>query len=236
MSLIINPYRFAAAAPATNQYARFPGSGGTLSMPDAAALDITGDLEAWIHVALDDWTPISQQTLWAKYTTTSNQRSYRLVITSTGKLAFTWTAAGTTASNATTTAGIFAVDGAALWVGVTVDADDGTSHGVVTYYTSTAGPGSVPTTGTATLLDTVTTSNVVAIFAGTAPLELGGINSGNAERIVGNVRRFILRSGIGGTIVADFDANLSASGGYTDTVGSAGGTWTVTSPVAITSA
>ena len=52
-----------------------------------------------------------------------------------------------------------------------------------------------------------------------------GINGGTVQRLTGNVFRVIVRNGIGGSTVADFDSQLSGRTGYTDAFGNV---WTIT--------
>ena len=88
-------------------YLRVTGtSGDYASTPDAAALDITGDIDLRVKVALDDWTPAAESTLIAKYTATGNQRSYALAVTATGALIFRWSEDGTAEKSETSSAAL----------------------------------------------------------------------------------------------------------------------------------
>lgn len=67
----------------------------------AEAGDISGcttSLEARISVELDDWTPVSDVTLMAKWEETGDQRSWRLLLLTSGKLRFEWSEDGTAAT------------------------------------------------------------------------------------------------------------------------------------------
>jgi hypothetical protein len=60
----------------TNSYLYLPGVvSNYASAPDSAALDIVGDIDLRVKVALDDWTPAAQTALVAKDVVTGSQRS-----------------------------------------------------------------------------------------------------------------------------------------------------------------
>jgi hypothetical protein len=85
-------------------YVYLPGVGGNyLSVPDEAALDITGDIDIRVQVAMDDWTPTAAQTLLSKYSTSSGF-SYLLRLETSGALRLFWSEDGTTNKSATSTA------------------------------------------------------------------------------------------------------------------------------------
>ena len=80
--------------------------------PDAAALDITGDLDLRCRVS-GDWTPATDSTLVAKGNNLLGQFSYGLALLTTGVLRMAWSTAGTLGSILTTdsTAAVGAADG-----------------------------------------------------------------------------------------------------------------------------
>ncbi|MEV4861432.1 hypothetical protein [Streptomyces ossamyceticus] len=195
-----------------------PGaSGDYVSTPDAAALDITGDIDLRVRVAMDDWTPASEQTLIAKYTATGNQRSYALAVTATGALIFRWSEDGTAEKTETSSATTGFTNGSTHWVRATLDADVGGTDATVTFYTSE--DGSTWTALGAAQSNGATTS----IFASTAVLELGSQTGGTVNRLAGKIFRAQALSGIGGTSVAAPIASAS-SNGVTDATPR---TWTV---------
>ena len=190
-------------------------SGNYASTPDAASLDIVGDLDLRVRVALDDWTPAAESTLIAKYTATGNQRSYALAVTATGALIFRWSEDGTVEKTETSSAVNTFTNGSTHWVRATMDVNNGASDAAVNFYTSE--DGSTWTALGAEQLNGATTS----IFASTAVLELGSQTAGTVNRLAGKVFRAQVLSGIGGTSVA---APIASTSSITDATPL---TWTV---------
>lgn len=203
-------------------------SPGRAQTPDTASLDVVGDLDLRVLVALDDWTPSAMQTLISKWNTTGNQRSYLLQVLSTGVLRFNWSTLGTAALSADSTVAPTVANGNALWVRATIDVDNGAAGRTVTFYTSPADDGVVWTQ----LGATVTTAGVTSIFASTANLEVGARQAGTLENVTGNVYAAQVLNGIAGTVVANPQFRDQAAG-TTSFVDSAGLTWTVVSPAVI---
>lgn len=201
-------------------------SPGRASTPDAAALDIVGDLDVRVHVAMDDWTPATTQTLLSKSTATGNQRSWQFNVNTGGGLVLVWSANGTATMTATSTAGVAAANGTARWVRATLDVDNGAAGRTVTFYTSTDGENWTQ------LGAPVTTATVTSIFNSTAPVVVGAIDVGVTNRLAGKVHAVEIRNGINSTVVArpEFGAQPA---GTTSFVDSTGKTWTVTAPASI---
>ncbi|HEX2657857.1 MAG TPA: hypothetical protein VHU40_06280 [Polyangia bacterium] len=178
-------------------YLRVTGtSGDYASTPDAASLDIVGDIDLRVKVALDDWTPAAESTLIAKYTATGNQRSYALAVTATGALIFRWSEDGTAEKSETSSAAVSASNGGVTWVRATLDVDVGGTDAEVKFYTSSDG-------STWTQLGTTQANGATtSIFASTAVLELGSQTGGTVNRAAGKIFRAEVLSGIGGTSVA----------------------------------
>lgn len=190
-------------------------SGNYASTPDAASLDIVGDLDLRVRVSMDDWTPAAESTLIAKYTATGNQRSYALAVTATGALIFRWSEDGTAEKTETSSAVNTFVNGSTHWVRATIDVDNGAADAAVNFYTSE--DGSTWTALGAEQLNGATTS----IFASTAVLELGGQTLGTVNRLAGKIFRAQVLSGIAGTSVA---APIASTTSITDATPL---TWTV---------
>jgi hypothetical protein len=199
-------------------YVYLPGvASNFLSVPDEAALDITGDIDIRAYVALDDWTPAAQQPLVNKAIGAS-QFSYLFWVTTTGALQFFFTQDGSTTLTRTSTATLTVVDGQDLWVRVTVDVNNGASGHDVKFFSSLDG-------STWTQLGaTVTTAGVVSIFAGTSSLFIGTYVSNN---LAGKVYRAQILNGIGGTTVLDVDTSVITSGSATSFTALTGQTVTV---------
>lgn len=200
-------------------YVQLPGSSGNnITTPDAAALDITGDLDIRIKIAADDWTPAATSYLFSKYVTTGNQRSYALALRTGGGLALLWSSDGTSggAIQRNSTADLSALAGGdTKWVRATLDVDDGAGNHVVNFYSSDDG-----TTWTA-LGTPVTTAGTTSVFASTAALEIGSTEVGTSGFLAGKFFEGSILSGIGGTAVAQPVATVS---GVTDATPR---TWTV---------
>lgn len=198
-------------------YLALPGaSGDYASTPDAAALDIVGDIDLRARVALADWTPAAESTIIAKYTATGNQRSYALAVSTAGALVFRWSEDGTAEKTETSSAvlGGLAAN-ATTWVRATLDADVGGTDATVSFYTSDDGV-------TWTALGTPqAVGATTSIFASTAVLELGGQTLGTVNRLAGKIFRAQVLNSIGGTSVA---APIATTAGITDATPR---TWTV---------
>jgi hypothetical protein len=210
------------ARPATTRL-RLPGTAGAnTSTPNHASLQITGDLDLRVEADLLSWANGSVQSLVSKYLTGTDQRSYRLRLSSTGTLQFQWSTDGTAATNATATSTVpVPVTAGRLAVQATLDVNNGAAGRTITFYTSPSMSGAWTQLGAA-----VTAGGVTSVFAGSAVLEAGSVNSGAAELAQGMVNALQVRSGIGGTVVAnpDFTAQTVGATSFAD---SAGRTWTV---------
>lgn len=195
----------------------FSATNDCVSAPDAAGLDVTGDLELVWHVAPTDWTPASAPALAGKGSTSSNF-SWGAIITAGGNLAFRWSADGVygTSKNAISTAATGFTDGAAYWLKITVDVDNGAAGADVKFYTA-PDQAAEPTSWTQ-LGSTVTLTPATPIHAGTAPLTTGSSYAASIN-YAGRLWRFIMRNGIGGSTVADFDGRLPVGPRYRDAAG-----------------
>jgi hypothetical protein len=170
------------------------------STPDSAALDITGDIDIRVRVALDDWTPAAAQTLLAKYGG-SGARSYLFDVQTAGTLRFQYTTGGVTGVSVTSSVATGIADGSIKWVRVAFDVDNGAAGNTGTFYTSDDG------VTWAQLGAPVTAAGVVAIASTAAPLEIGSFASGSSGLAAAKFYLAQVLSGIGGTVV--FDANFS---------------------------
>lgn len=200
-------------------YLLLPGaSGDYASTPDRAALDITADIEFICYAAADDWTPSAAQVFLGKLVTTGNQVSYDFVLNSNGTLLIVTSPTGNAAANVsgTSTASVSATNGSGIWLRGTLDVNDGAGNRVYTFYTSTD-PVSTPVASiTWTQLgSTVTTAGTTSIFASTSALEIGSIQGGTLNNFDGKIYKALVYNGIGGTLVASFDATTTPAGSPT---------------------
>jgi hypothetical protein len=196
------------------------------STPDAAALDITADLDIRAEADINWYDPTANQVLIAKWDGAANQRSYSLRVYSQ-QLALNWSPDGIT--NLTAIRNLPTLPPRAA-VRATLDVNDGTGRYVARLYwaESLAGPWTQiggDLTGTAT-----------SVFAGTAPLRVGGHDPTTTPPrtpFTGKGYRFEVRNGINGTIVAAPDFEVQALD-TTSFVDSASLTWTLAGQAAVT--
>lgn len=214
---------------------------------DKASLDVTGDLDLRIEIDPEVWTlgSVGHQ-LAAKYSTSTNSRSWAWVIQPNGTLKFYWTTDGLsgTLTSAESTAKVPATGRIALRM--TIDVDNGASGRTITFYTSTS------ITGTWTQLGSqVIQSGTTSIYSGSAGLTVGAVidsatgrttfvtdaTLGRTFPLVGRVHRFQMYSGIAGTLVADMNPAGQAEGttSWSDGLASAN-TWLTQNTAEITKA
>ena len=189
-----------------DSYLYLPGVGNNYA---SSALigdyQITGDLEIVVRVALTDYTPTANQILCARRT--AGQYSWQFYIGSTGQLSVNITSDGSTAIqslSAIPSAGTFA-DNVVYWFKMTRTA----STGVCTWQYA-ADQRNEPTSWT-TIAASVNGASG-NIFAGTAPMDVGGGLGGGFE---GKFFRCIVRNGIGGPTVFDCDFGQLVTGSET---------------------
>ncbi|WP_406143308.1 hypothetical protein [Streptomyces anulatus] len=205
------------SVPGPESYLQVDGSAASYaSTPDAAALDITGDLDLRVE-ATCDWNAAQGQALVGKWNSATNQRSYLLRIGG-GNVFFNWSVAGT--------ASVFAQRPlpelprrAALRA--TMDVNNGAGGFTIQFYWATSMAGPWTPVG-----DPISSTPPTSIYAGTAPLEIAPQAVAGVPPMRGIVHRAEVRSGINGTLAADLDVRALPAGttGWTD---SAGRTWTL---------
>lgn len=196
------------------KYVYLPGiAGNYVSTPDAADLDITGDLDVRVYdVAADDWTPASERGLIGKYDTVGNQRSWDVRLNPTGTLSLHVSGDGAAVVSSTSTVPIISTDGSAARLTFTA------ATGIVRMYASDDDGDSW------TLLYTSPDTTARSIFAGSASLKVGAAaNAASSNTWAGRVGRAEVRDGIDGTVVASWSAaDMGQTGGT-----SGGRTWTI---------
>lgn len=186
----------------------FPSvTGNQLTTPDAAALRLTGDYEFVLRVQPTTWRPAANKAMLARYFLTGDQRSYRWYLGSSGALSMVASIDGVNALTVVTSTSQVPDDGAARWLKLTRTQ----STGVHRYYTA---PDATTEPSTWTQLGSDRPGTTSALFPGTAPLTVGGYNTG-ADAWAGRIWRVIMRNGVAGTVVFDMnednaDANIPA--------------------------
>ena len=207
-------------------YVYVPGvSSNYLSTPDAAALDVTGDLDLRAQVALDDWTPAAASAVIAKDIPAGGggtTRSYALNVLTTGALELVWSSTGTNAGtlNKISTVATGVTDGAVKWIRATLDVDNGAVGNDVKFFLSNDG---ITWTQLGT---TVTTALTTSVFAGTADL-LVGARGDNADFLTGKIYRAQVLDGIDGTKVLDVNTSTIGAGSATSFTALTGQTVTI---------
>lgn len=191
------------------------------STPDVAALDIVGDIDLQADFISDTWPPPADATLVAKYADSTNNRSYRLDILTTGQIRITWSTDGVNTFSMTSTVPAPATIGQRIAVRGTLDVNNGSSGRTARFYTATRITGTFVELGSP-----VVAAGVTSIFSGSAALTVGARDSGSVSRFTGHIFAVRVRSGISGTIVAN-PLFYNEAPGTTNFVDSTGKTWTV---------
>lgn len=176
-----------------------PGANGnTVTTPTPAALT-SPDIDVAILVAMDDWSVggdlighgvVSGGNVRWRLTKVYASESLRLLVSTDG------TALSTRQSNG---AGLLSTPPrSSRWLRATFDADDGEGRSVTRFYLSDDGE-------TWTEYGTAHISGApLVLYATTGPITVGGLTSLAAFR----ARRAIIRNGINGPVVADWDGRI----------------------------
>lgn len=200
-------------------YLNLPGGNGDeVTAPDTAALSITGDIDIRVDVQVDDWSVLND--LASKFKVTGNQRSWALYMNA-GVLVFEWSADGTSTIQKWTTVPVPVPASGRQALRATLDVNNGAAGNTVTFYRSDTISGSWEQLG-----DPVVTAGTTSIFNSTAVVELGDSTDFASDEPVGRMYAFQMRSGIGGTIVANPDFTIQTPGA-TSFADSVPVTWTV---------
>jgi hypothetical protein len=210
-------------------------STGGASTPDNAALDIVGDIDVRLEASLWNWSASTSPTatnptveLIGKYDVSPN-RSWFLG-TRGGKLYFEWSNDGTTVLSATATDTLHLPGSSPrMAVRVTLDVDNGAAGKTVTFYRADSITGDWEQVGAA-----VTTAGTTSIANSTAALKVGDATVFSfLPFAVGVIHKAEVRSGIGGSAVANPDFTIQADGA-TSFADAAGRTWTKSGSAEIT--
>lgn len=188
--------------------------------PDASILDIVGDIDVRFDIQPLDWNAAGVIELGGKWA--AGQKSWMLHLNA-GALWFYWSTDGTAENVNALSLKAFPVT-PRMCVRATLDVNDGAGGHAVTFYTaqSLAGPWTQ-------LGNPQTDTGTTSIFSGSADLQIGDIASAVLSDLPCRMYGAEIRSGIGGTVVAnpDFTAQTPGATSFTDTAPSAR-TWTVT--------
>jgi hypothetical protein len=191
------------------------------STPDQASLDIVGDIDIRAFLDPNSWASGSPQSIVSKFVETGDQRSWRLILETDGRLRLRTSANGIATSSSVSTVAIPAPAGAPLAVRVTLDVDNGAAGRTYNFYTAPSLLGPWTALGAP-----VTVGGITTLFASTAPLEVGAINNGATDVFDGSILAVQVYQGISGVLVAnpDFAAQPDGTMVFVDSVGL---TWTL---------
>jgi YD repeat-containing protein len=187
--------------------------------PDASSLDVTGDIDIRSAVAMDDWTPAVDFSVYFAGKWTSNQQSYGLRLRSNGTLSVFWDddGAGNSIADDSTVAPSVA-DGGTLAIRGTVDVQDAGHPGFrrSTFFTKATSPSTAAAdvasdTGWIQLGSAITTNIQTSLYSGSASLSVGTLNASIAP-LSGTVYGVVIKNGINGTTVANPDFTSVANG------------------------
>jgi hypothetical protein len=213
--------------PASVAYVELPGVvGNNMTVPDAAAVDITGDICHIWHVRPADITPAAAVALGAKFSPTGGNQSWRVTIETAGTIIYAWVDSGGTTRSATSTVALSVngyADNQALHIAVTHDVDNGAAGNSVRFWTS-------PDATTWTQLGTtVTQAFTTSIFNSAAVVEIGSRSTNTASPFDGGIFRYRMNNGIGASgavstanVVLDVDTSVltdMAATSFTATTG-----------------
>lgn len=220
------PVRFSVFA--GDPYLDVPATGAT-STPDAAALDIVGDIDVRLELQLDqDWlvtynTPnvISDTLEMIGKHSGSTQKSWFLGLRDS-RLFFEWSEDGSATLDSTATEYLRVGPTERIAIRVTLDVNNGASGNTTTFYYSD----NINSSTWTQLGDPVVRAGTTSIFSSTASLEIGNATDFSFRVMDGKVYKAQVRDGIGGTVVANPDFSAQATG-TTSFADSAGRTWTV---------
>ena len=173
--------------------------------PDAAGLDITGDMEIQLDISLDNWN--SNQTLACKWAASSSQATWILELLESGQLRFNFSSNGTGIDTTTSTVPVPVPPLHRMCLRVTYASATGT----VTYYTSPPGLSSPSWTQLGGLQSF---GSAISLFSSAAPVQLGfGTDTNDGySGIYGKFHAFQLLSGIAGTAKASPDFTAQTAG------------------------
>ena len=197
-------------AVSANSYASLTSAtlNNQVSTPDSASLDITGDVEIVVRIAPTDYSNGGEQRILSKRDGAS-RGNYEIHLTATGAVTFS---CNDGAKEGTSSSVLPYGNGVASWLKV----EKFTSTGTIRFYHA-ADQTAEPTSWTQ--LGTDVASGAGALVGTADSLWIGSLGSLTAV-YQGRIHRAIVRNGVGGTTVADFNPNLWVSGStFTSTDG-----------------
>lgn len=188
------------------------GWSGFATTPNAASLDIVGDIDIRVELEPETWRPPGSGYGLAQKATplTPLDRSWRLWLDADGFLNFTWSPDATIAADITKKSTVAIPSSSTrLAVRVTLDVNNGSGGNTVAFSTSSTINGTYTALGSS-----VITAGTTVIDANAGQLDVGRVGltwndtSDPDVLLQGKVYRAQVRSGIAGSIVASPDFTL----------------------------
>jgi hypothetical protein len=191
-------------------YVYLPGvAGNFLSVPDEAALKLTGNLEIVAHI-----TANPSSTIVAKGGSSNNSQTYRFNVS--GTLALTLVTGFTSSSESDNSTAVLPVSaGDPIWVKVTRNATAGETK----FFTSNNGT-------TWTQLGTTVTYTGGTVYSGNEQVQIGQQHT-STNVFTGNVYRVIVRDDIDGAVVLGVDTSQMTTGSAASFLANTGQTVTI---------
>jgi hypothetical protein len=209
------------------------------STPDHASLDITGDIDIRARIEPDAWSngvtwnltqldKTPPQRVVGKWGVTDNTAnlSWILDLLGAGWPSLEWTSGGTFGTYASSTVNNLWAASGPLWIGVTLDVNNGAGGFTARYYaTEAVTPGTDITTWRLIGTHTSDVFGTTSIYSGAAPLYVG-LRPGGVPGYRGRIHAVEVRNGINGTVVANpyFSAQTPGATSFNDGTGK---TWTL---------
>lgn len=220
-----------SVATSNPSYVTLTGAAGTYaSTPSAAANQVTANLTIIWCGAATNWNSGAAQILLSKWNTAGNLRSYNWFINASGTLTFNVSIDGTAATQSTSvsTAPPPAVNGSSVWLKASLNS----ITGVVTFYYSNDQISTSPTAVNWSQLGASVSGSAIAIFAGTADVEVGMQNAGASSPFNGKIYRSQIYNG--STLAVDLDPNNAAYGATSWISIATSETWTLNGAATLT--
>lgn len=200
-------------------------SGCFVSTPDHADLDIVGDIDIRVAVIFGKVPFGVAQSFVSKFVSAGEQRSYSAGTNNATSLRLVTTPLGTTDGQVGTNLAFPARAGNPYLYREVRDIDNGAAGNDAIFGAKSYRPGLVladlnEDSRWATL-GTVTAAGTTSLFSGSANVGLGSSDGGTLLLFTGRILAAVIKSGINGTTVAEFDASRMRIGDttYTDRFG-----------------
>lgn len=193
----------------------------TASTLDHASLDIVGDIDVRADLTPAQWGGPTSAGSWEVMGKWGGitQNSWALVVTDDGRVRLLWSANGITSFSVQSTVAVPFAPGERGAIRATLDVNNGAAGHTVNFYTASTLAGSWAQLGAS-----VVGVGVTSIFSSTANLHVGDVFALGGSDIARHFHAVEVRSGIGGSAVAnpDFAAQVSGAINFID---GAGRTW-----------